>query len=306
MNVLRRLNETVEDIRKLLTMTSDKLAASLYYELRTTLSKVEIWQSHGAKTFILHPSLIEAFQNTDIPMDAFPTDFQYPFESFMIESDKPLFFTRSGDNNTPVHNILYVSKKAVETAKGKPITTINPDFTLAGEIQWGRTITAFFNSNNADALKDFIECVFIYMTDDQNIRDNLKIKKSVNPKHLALVDLEAGDSRHMLNILYNTVLYVNDPHRNRAETETHGTRKMKTGTDKGTVSTSYINLSAPKNYKPLSEGNGTALDKRFIVRGHWRNQACGEKRLEHKRIWIHPYYKGAELAEVINKSYLVR
>jgi hypothetical protein len=302
MNVLRRMNETVDAVRKVLPVTTDKIATSLYYELRTTLSKVEIWQEHGAKTFILHPSLIDAFQNTDIPMDAFPADFQYPFESFMIESDKPLFFT---GNTTPVHNILYVSKKAVDTATGKAITTINPDFTIAGEIQWGRTITAFFNSNTAMG-KDFVDCIFIYMTDMETIRDNLKIKKSVKPGHIALTDLENCDSRHMMNIFYNTVLYVNDPHRDRAETETHGTRKMKTGTDIGTISTSYINLFAPKNYKPLSEGNGTTLDKRFIVRGHWRNQACGEKRREHKRIWIHPYYKGPELAEIINKPYLVR
>jgi hypothetical protein len=141
------------------------------------------------------------------------------------------------------------------------------------------------------------------MTDDKNIRDNLKIKKS---DHIALIDLEDSDARSMLNILYNTILYVNDPNRNPVETETHGTRKMKTGTGGGSIKTSYIHLSAPKNYKPLSEGNGTTLDKRFIVRGHWRNQACGEKHLEHKRIWIQPYYKGPELAEVINKSYLVR
>lgn len=304
MNVLRRLNETVDAINYVVTLTADKRALSLYYELRTTLSKVEIWQEHGAKTFVLHPDLIEAFQNTDIPMDALPIDFQYPFESFMIESVKPLFFT---SKTVPVHNILYVSKKAVETTKGKSVTTINPDFTPAGEIKWGQTMTAFFNSvDSKHSLPDFVDCIFIYMNDADSIRNNLKIKKTASSGHLALTELEDCDSRHMLNILYNTILYVNDPHRNRAETETYGTRKMKTGTAAGSIKMSYINLSAPKNYKPLTEGTGTALDKRFIVRGHWRNQACGEKHLEHKRIWIQPYYKGPELAEVINKSYLVR
>lgn len=299
MNVIRRINETVETIQKLLAVTShDKLAASLYYEMRTTQSKVEIWQEHGATTFILHPSLIEAFQNTDIPMEAFPEDFQYPFDSFMIESDKPLFFTSSETGTKPVHNILYVSKKAVDMATGKIVTTINPDFTPAGEIQWGRAITAFFNSPI-----DFVECIFIYMSDDANIRDNLKIKKT---EHFALTDLEDCDSRHMLNILYNTILYVNDPNRNHAETETHGTRKMKVGNGGDSIKTSYIHLSTPKNYKPLSEGNGTPIDKRFIVRGHWRNQACGEKHLDHKRIWICPYVKGDCFSETINKPYLVR
>ncbi len=46
--------------------------------------------------------------------------------------------------------------------------------------------------------------------------------------------------------------------------------------------------------------------KRFIVRGHWRNQPCGINREENKLIWIKPYYKGPDLAELINKQYIVK
>ena len=41
---------------------------------------------------------------------------------------------------------------------------------------------------------------------------------------------------------------------------------------------------------------GWKLHARFLVRGHWRNQACGTARSERQRIWIAPYWKGPENA----------
>lgn len=45
---------------------------------------------------------------------------------------------------------------------------------------------------------------------------------------------------------------------------------------------------------------------RFIVRGHWRNQAHGPNRAERRLIWIKPYYKGPEMADLVNRPYVVR
>jgi hypothetical protein len=45
---------------------------------------------------------------------------------------------------------------------------------------------------------------------------------------------------------------------------------------------------------------------RFTVRGHWRHQKCGKNMSEVKIIWIKPYYKGPELANIINKEYKVK
>jgi hypothetical protein len=33
---------------------------------------------------------------------------------------------------------------------------------------------------------------------------------------------------------------------------------------------------------------------RWVVQGHWRNQACGEGRTEQRPVWINPYLKGPE------------
>lgn len=40
------------------------------------------------------------------------------------------------------------------------------------------------------------------------------------------------------------------------------------------------------------------LTVQFLVRGHWRNQACGPKLAQHKVIWVEPYWKGPEDAPI--------
>lgn len=50
---------------------------------------------------------------------------------------------------------------------------------------------------------------------------------------------------------------------------------------------------------------GFHLRHRFVVRGHWRNQAVGLARAERKRIWIMPHLKGPEDSEVVQRTYAV-
>lgn len=45
------------------------------------------------------------------------------------------------------------------------------------------------------------------------------------------------------------------------------------------------------------------MHARFMVRGHWRNQACGAKRAERRMRWIEPYWKGPEMAEGLARLY---
>jgi len=48
---------------------------------------------------------------------------------------------------------------------------------------------------------------------------------------------------------------------------------------------------------------GWKLGSRFVVRGHYRRQACGEGRQERKTIWIRPHWKGPEDAPGKTTSY---
>lgn len=44
---------------------------------------------------------------------------------------------------------------------------------------------------------------------------------------------------------------------------------------------------------------------RFLVRGHWRNQPCGPALADRRLTWIKPYYKGPEMAAIVNRPYVV-
>jgi hypothetical protein len=48
------------------------------------------------------------------------------------------------------------------------------------------------------------------------------------------------------------------------------------------------------------------IDKRFIVRGHWKRQPYGPEESLRKLIFIKPYFKGPDMAELINKPYEVK
>ena len=52
------------------------------------------------------------------------------------------------------------------------------------------------------------------------------------------------------------------------------------------------------------EESGRTLATRFMVRGHWRRPAANWK--EQRPIWIEPYWKGPDLATVIERDYRLR
>lgn len=43
----------------------------------------------------------------------------------------------------------------------------------------------------------------------------------------------------------------------------------------------------------------------FLVRGHWREQVCGSQRMQRKRIWIKPFWKGPEAARVLLRTHTI-
>lgn len=55
----------------------------------------------------------------------------------------------------------------------------------------------------------------------------------------------------------------------------------------------------------LKKGHGVGPKVQFLVRGHWRNQACGPKQLLRKTIWIEPFWKGPEGSRILLRSHSV-
>lgn len=71
---------------------------------------------------------------------------------------------------------------------------------------------------------------------------------------------------------------------------------------------SYVEVGP--SVPPLSANNnkdqGKQLTQRFLVRGHWRNQPHGPGGSKRKLIFIEPHWKGPDMAEAVNKPYVVK
>lgn len=67
-----------------------------------------------------------------------------------------------------------------------------------------------------------------------------------------------------------------------------------------------IVVKKPNNSTESISPSNKKLAKRFMVRGHWRNQPYGKRNKKRKLIFIEPYVKGPEMAELINKPYEVK
>jgi hypothetical protein len=300
MNLIRKTEELRQYIAEALAEakriggTTLEVVAKHAYNVTILLGKVHTWKDNGAKTFILSKDLVEAFQHTDVPLDLCPNDFKYPFDVFLIESESPMFVTKTPIGNRQVFSILYLSDTAVYRDHGRML--IKSDGTVTNELEWNKSLTAFYPGDGLG-----VENMMIHMKDSRQIIDAIEQPKV----GFGLVPLDKGDAQNMVNIFYNTVMYINDPDRNRMETESTQTRKMKDGINKSKVSMGYILLKPPKSYVPLSSNTGRTIDKRFVVRGHWKMQSYGEKHSLRKSMWIKPYWKGDSLSEIINKPYRV-
>lgn len=62
-----------------------------------------------------------------------------------------------------------------------------------------------------------------------------------------------------------------------------------------------------KSYKYSGRsGTGKPLHRQHIVRGHWRNQACGKNYSERRPVFIKPYVKGEDFGGALSRKYVVK
>lgn len=69
------------------------------------------------------------------------------------------------------------------------------------------------------------------------------------------------------------------------------------------VITDTVEIDAREVVRQFSRGERSSPSVRHLVRGHFRNQACGTERKERKRIWIHPHWRGEEGLPIATKNH---
>jgi hypothetical protein len=123
-----------------------------------------------------------------------------------------------------------------------------------------------------------------------------------------------GEHRHGLltlwSLVVNVCMYVNTNPSSMKKTQ-GGKRSAVTGIRHPTVwdvrSLIPLDRAITVSIKAggVSPDNKTSwhINKRFQVRGHYKRQACGEKRVERKIVWVKPYWKGEDREETITCLY---
>jgi hypothetical protein len=310
MNILKKINEMniiFDQVRNSSDLFTSDDANKVFGSI-AVMSEINAafsyWRMCGSKIFVLSETLVEAFKNTDIPMKMNSGDFHYPFDAFIVESNKtPLFTTMYGKHAAPVYTLLYVYAQKAADEAGFPVLdlskgTLSNDTDIRHDRELFGFLPAVKTENNPDPTG--VERLKLNLVDSVSFHEISKLKTN-NPIDIAC---DSDDMSNLVNIFYNTIMYINDPTRSVVESEERRSRSISDGIKKGSVRQEYILLKAPKSYKSEADyAKGTGLTVRFPVRGHWREQSYGEKHSLRRHQWIHPFWKGPEMSEVVSKPY---
>lgn len=299
MNIFRKIEETkamVASMRREI-LTSD-VAKAVAYDFSTLHAKLQIWAENGAKTFRLSKELIDAFTLTDVPLDVKPIEFKFPFDTFLIEGEKPLYQVDiRGNRDANVHALLFVDKKVVDLDPRTILLTREGN--IQKTIEWDVSISGLSVGVNNFGL----DHMWVNLRNNETVMEACNIASKVENRDVVSIP----EAQRAVNIFFNTIMYINDSSRVPAETELKCSVKYKIGKGKkNTVRSEFILLKPPRKYIPIhSAKTGRTIDKRFLVRGHWTRQAYGKGHMLRKNLWILPYWKGPELAEIVSKKYKV-
>lgn len=138
----------------------------------------------------------------------------------------------------------------------------------------------------------------------------------VDPTERAFPESSELDSRDprtlilMTRLVLNTCLAMSDPS-NVKQVGKHGKASESLGRAPMPVARTFkvgkaIELDVrPALYDYLNGIRRTSPTVQFLVRGHWRNQACGPQHSMHRVKWIEPYWKGPEEAVITVRPHVV-
>lgn len=123
-----------------------------------------------------------------------------------------------------------------------------------------------------------------------------------------------GPGLRMMRIVANSILYLSSANPDVTEglkepTRTGGSTssKEKRRLERSVTKLDYTLVGRSTTpYQGPSAAIGKQLTERIQTRGHWKSQAHGLGRTERKIIFIEPYWRGPDAAEVINKPYVAR
>lgn len=248
----------------------------------------------GKKDFYIYSDLVPMLRDTDL-LDIPPKELKFPFEAFSI-----------------------IFKKGTIRGRGAPMDRIFVSCPT------GDVLSGFLASDNDDGAPIFLSRLW----EDTTLSEMANAYAEIAPTVKGYSELKRQAARDAMYLLFNLLTYINcenaDVERDTSETDKirkklagfngskKKTRKQKVleqELQKARKRHIYLvgkSVRADKFYDVTATDEGRKILKRFRVRGHFRNQPYGPERSLVKRRWIKPFWKGPDLAELINSGYVVK
>lgn len=256
------------------------------------------WYAYGKKTFMLSENLCWCLNNSDIgKIPAHLVKLPYPVVKFVLP---PNVLTSIKEDFSDTNKVTAIWAGRINPKYPENIETIatgpgeNPFFsnlhidlseheTVNSMVEWTMSnaehISKRTSTKAIDEFFSFVIKVLLYLNSDQA---KITHGKNVSKMEAKIKATRSRDKRESLTEMLakaKNIYYVGQ-----------GIK---------------INKDTPVSNDGITSGKKYTLSKRFTVRGHLRTQPCGPGRKDVKIIYIAPYWKGPDVAEVIHKQYNV-
>jgi hypothetical protein len=288
----RRLPQT-------LGVSSASTPIDIYREIVGELHQGIRWIRHGLPVFQLSADILAALLLTD-PTNVEPEDVRAPFPTFAITV--PAGFWRLTDDHGHEADATTVWVHAYDSILKSVATTVT-DRTVVGTLRYPHLKLLNLSLCAGDLRlyerRDAIGPATVI--GDWLNRDAPDVERPLFDLHET--DTEKGYRRTLRRLYVNLCLYLTE-HRARRQPRKEPSKKQRR---RGTpVPTPEIYIVGPEiKVQPELVGAAKAwvgacrkdrgpwrVQKRFCVRGHYRNQAHGPGRALRTRIWVAPFWKG--------------
>lgn len=263
-------------------------------ESLVALHRFGTWASYGKPVFQVTPDLVASLILTN-PQNVFVEEIQFPYKAFIIKIP---------DNFWELESMMDGESRKI------PWIWVHEyrqrDSNLEDKMWW-----------RIDAVSEDGTCITYF-----DKKPHGKISKFLNvgetidsPLYVKMNPSEKGISFAMRRLVVNLCLYmseIGDMKKKKVYTRFGKSRRKARPSPEVWVVGSGIKIGkelieASKDWTRARQGNKAewTIKRRFAVRGHWRNQPCGEERKLRKRIWIAPHWKGPGKGERLPRVYTV-
>jgi hypothetical protein len=260
------------------------------------------FNENGSQVFVVGPRLQDMFMHTS--MDGVRwSDLKMPYSSFFVRVPEcGLSIPCIDCGKSERVGGMFVSRGKTPTLDVGILTTIVGDETMAAD-------HADADHHPVGMSRLANEESFVEYQGDDLYEDNEGEVTELE------IDAVRGTGKSMLRILANLAMYLSSKGRDVVTTppeeslrRRHANAKARlahavTAAQKAVAraaladlpplySTTVVGGNIERSYREESSARDYHAVRRHWVRGHWRNQACGAQRLDHRWIWIQPFEKG--------------